>query len=122
LTDKINRVLVTVGVAYGSDVEKAMNLMLEAAQENENVLDDPNPVVSFDAFGDNALTLVLRSYLGAMDNRLATITALHTAINHKFNASGINISFPQRDVHLDTDKPLDIRLHREHTHHIEVGK
>ncbi len=112
LTDKINRVVVTVGVAYGSDVEKAMQLMLDAAKENVNVLDDPNPVVSFEAFGDNSLTLQLRSYLGSMDNRLATITALHSAINDKFNATGISIAFPQRDIHLDTDKPLDIRLHR----------
>ena len=76
------------------------------------MLDDPEPVVSFEAFGDNALTLQLRSYLGSLDNRLATITALHHAVNDKFNAAGISISFPQRDVHLDASKPLDIRVHR----------
>jgi len=112
LSDKINRIVVMVGVAYGTDVTRAMNLMLEVAHENLEVLDDPPPVASFEAFGDNALTLQLRSYLGSMDNRLATITALHTAINEKFNAAGIVIAFPQRDLHLDTDRPLDIRLHR----------
>jgi potassium efflux system protein len=112
LTDKMNRVVITVGVAYGADVDQAMALMLEAAAENENVLDDPVPVASFEAFGDNALTLLLRAYLGSMDNRLATITALHKAINAKFRTAGVSIAFPQRDIHLDTDKPLDIRLHR----------
>jgi potassium efflux system protein len=111
LTDNTNRVIIPVGVAYGTDVQKAMDLMLEAAQENEDVIDDPASFVSFDAFGDNALTLQLRSYLGSMDNRLATITALHRAINDKFAAAGISIAFPQRDIHLQTDKPLEVRLH-----------
>ena len=89
-----------------------MNLMLEASRENDNVLDDPVPVASFEGFGDNALTLLLRSYLGNMDNRLPTITALHKAIDDKFRAAGIEIAFPQRDLHLDTSRPLDIRMHR----------
>ncbi len=112
LTDKVNRVIVTVGVAYGADVQKAMDLMLEAARENPNVLDDPVPVATFEAFGDNALTLLLRSYLGSVEHRLETITALHKAIYAKLGTAGIPIAFPQRDVHLDTDRPLDIRLHR----------
>jgi potassium efflux system protein len=113
LTDKINRVIINVGVAYGSDVNQAMALMLEAAQENQNVLEDPQPVATFEGFGDNTLNLLLRSYLGDMDNRLSTITALHQAINQKFNQAGINIAFPQRDLHLDTQRPLDIRIQRK---------
>jgi potassium efflux system protein len=113
LSDKLNRVVITVGVAYGVDVSRAMALMLEAAQENPNVLEDPKPVSSFEAFGDNALTLLLRTYLGNLDNRLATITALHQAINDKFNAAGISIAFPQRDIHLSTERPLEVRLHRD---------
>jgi potassium efflux system protein len=112
LSDKVNRIIVTVGVAYGSDVNRAMALMQEVAHENENVLDEPQPVATFEAFGDNALTLLLRAYLGNMENRLQTTTALHEAINRKFNEAGINIAFPQRDLHLDTSRPLDIRLSR----------
>jgi potassium efflux system protein len=112
LSDKINRIIVNVGVAYGSDVKKAMALMLEAARENDNVLEDPQPVATFEGFGDNTLNLLLRSYLGDMDNRLTTITALHEAINRKFIQAGINIAFPQRDLHLDTNSPLDIRISR----------
>ncbi len=112
LTDKVNRVMITVGVAYGSDVEQAMRLLIEAANENPEVLDDPKPIASFEAFGDNALTLFLRAYLGDMDNRLNTITELHTAVNEKFNEAGIEISFPQRDVHFDAKTPLEIRVSR----------
>ena len=86
--------------------------MTEAAVENENVLSDPKPVVTFEGFGDNALTVLLRCYLSSLDNRLATISALHQAINRKFNDAGIVIAFPQRDLHLDSTKPLEININR----------
>ncbi|MES9974078.1 MAG: potassium transporter, partial [Candidatus Thiodiazotropha sp.] len=110
LTDKVNRIIINVGVAYGTDVNKAMELMVAAAHENENVLQDPKPVATFEAFGDSALTLLLRTYLGSMDNRLATITALHTAINDKFSEAGIEIPFPQRDLHVINSSPLDSKI------------
>jgi potassium efflux system protein len=100
LSDKINRIIITVGVAYGSDVKQAMKLMIEAADENENVLHEPKPVATFEAFGDSALNLLLRVYLGSMENRLATITALHESINQKFTEAEISIPFPQRDIHI----------------------
>ncbi|HRP98472.1 MAG TPA: mechanosensitive ion channel, partial [Rhodocyclaceae bacterium] len=112
LTDKMNRVMITVGLAYGADVDRAMALMQEAALENPDVLNDPTPLVSFEGFGDNALTLVLRTYLANLDNRLAVITALHRAINQKFNAAGLSIAYPQRDIHVFASQPLDIRLHQ----------
>ncbi|MCP3867401.1 MAG: mechanosensitive ion channel [Gammaproteobacteria bacterium] len=112
LTDKVNRILLTIGVAYGTDVQRAMQLLVDAANENTEVISDPKPVASFEAFGDNALTLFLRAYLDDMDNRLTTITALHNAVNDKFNEAGIEISFPQRDIHLDTLKPLEVRISR----------
>ncbi|MCG8049625.1 MAG: mechanosensitive ion channel [Candidatus Thiodiazotropha endolucinida] len=100
LSDKVNRIIITVGIAYGSDVKQAMKLMIEAAEENENVLTEPKPVATFEAFGDSALNLLLRVYLGSMDNRLATITSLHESINQKFNQAEISIPFPQRDIHI----------------------
>ncbi|MBV2135373.1 MAG: hypothetical protein B6D72_14160 [gamma proteobacterium symbiont of Ctena orbiculata] len=110
LTDKVNRIIITVGVAYGSDVNKAMELMIETAEENENVLQEPKPVATFEAFGDSSLTLLLRAYLGSMDNRLATITALHEGINNKFLEAGIEIPFPQRDLHLVSANPLRVKI------------
>jgi potassium efflux system protein len=110
LSDQTTRLKIPVGVAYGSDVQKAMALMNEAAEENKSVLDDPKPSIIFEAFGDNTLNLVLRCFVGTQDDRMPTITALHEAINEKFNKAGIVIAFPQRDVHLDTSRPLDVRL------------
>lgn len=111
LSDQMLRIIIPVGIAYGSDVEKALELMAEAAAENEHVLKDPEPLLTFESFGDNALILNLRCYLGSLEYRWETKTALHKAINKKFNSAGIVIAFPQRDLHLDTTRPLDIRLH-----------
>jgi potassium efflux system protein len=112
LSDEIIRIHFIVGIAYGSDVEKALALIDEAARENETVLEDPLPLVTFEGFGDNSLNLGLRCFVPTLNRRLETVTALHRAINDKFNAAGIVIAFPQRDVHLDTTRPLDVRLSR----------
>ncbi|KOR28226.1 potassium transporter, partial [Achromatium sp. WMS2] len=84
LTSTMNRIIINVGVAYGSDVAKAIQLLGAIAAENEYVLEDPKPLISFESFGDNALGLVMRCCLPNLDNRLAAITALHVAINEKF--------------------------------------
>ncbi|MCJ7797198.1 MAG: mechanosensitive ion channel, partial [Thermoleophilia bacterium] len=54
---------------------------------------------TFDQFGDSALNLVLRCYLPNLDNRLPVIHDLHTAIHRTFKEAGIEIAFPQRDIH-----------------------
>jgi potassium efflux system protein len=110
LSDQINRVIITVGVEYGADTRAALALMAEAAREHPRVLKDPPPLISFEGFGDNALTLVMRCYLGSLDGRLAITTELHQAVYDKLNGAGIRIAFPQRDVHLTADQPLDIRI------------
>jgi potassium efflux system protein len=115
LSDPTTRVIIPVGVAYGSDVKKAMALMVEAAGKAEYVLTDPKPFATFEGFGDNSLTLILRCFIESVDKRLGTISALHEDINRRFSQAGISIAFPQRDLHLDTTRPLDIRVHREGT-------
>jgi potassium efflux system protein len=113
LSDPVTRILVPVGVAYGSDVQKAMALMVEAAEKNPMVLDDPKPISSFDGFGDNALLLTLRCFIGSVEYRLPATSDLHQAIDQKFREAGISIAFPQRDIHIDTSRPLDIRILRK---------
>ena len=113
LSDQTTRIKIPVGIAYGSDVEQAMKLMSKAAEENEMILHDPAPSIIFEAFGDNSLNLVLRCFVGQQDDRMPARTALHQAINDKFNTAGISISFPQRDVHLDASQPLDIRIQHD---------
>ncbi|RMG53755.1 MAG: hypothetical protein D6717_10780 [Gammaproteobacteria bacterium] len=112
LSDPINRLILPVGVAYGSDTGRAMEIMREVAEAHPKVLDDPAPSVNFEEFGDNALLLTLRAYLNDIDHRLSTRTDLNQAINERFAEAGIEIAFPQRDVHLDTRAPLELVLRR----------
>jgi potassium efflux system protein len=111
LSDPITRVRVPVGVAYGSNVQQAMRLMRETAEANKLVLSEPAPYTLFTQFGDNTLNLELRCFIGNQDDRLPAISQLHEAIDQRFKESGIVIAFPQRDVHLDTSQPLDVRIH-----------
>jgi potassium efflux system protein len=113
LSDQTVRVVIPVGIAYGSDVPKAMKLLKETAIENKDVLESPESFVAFESFGDNALQLSLRAYLPTVENRTNIITELNKTINNKFNEAGISIAFPQRDIHLDTSKPIDIRVHQK---------
>jgi len=110
LSDDVVRIYFTVGIAYGSDVEQALRLIEEVAVEHPEILSEPEPLVTFESFGDNALVLGLRCFVPNLDIRLQVQTDLHRAINKKFNDAGIVIAFPQRDLHLDTATPLEIRL------------
>ncbi len=113
LSDPVIRILLPVGIAYGSDVQAAMRLMMQAAEENALVLKEPKPLVTFDSFGDNALLLMLRCFIGTVDDRLGAKSGLHQIIDRKFREAEISMAFPQRDVHLDASKPLAIRVVRE---------
>ena len=61
---------------------------------------DPAPMASFEGFGDSSLNLVLRCYLPNLENRLAVIHDLHMKIHNLFQAEGIEIPFPQRDLNV----------------------
>ena len=100
LSDKVNRIVINVGVAYGSDVDKAKGLLMKVCREHPLVLEDPPTRVTFEGFGDNTLNLVVRTYLPDLDNRLDVIDALHMAIDRAFREAQVEIAFPQRDLHL----------------------
>jgi potassium efflux system protein len=102
LTDKTNRITINVGVAYGAETEKARDLLLKIANEHPLVMDTPAPIATFEGFGDSALNLVLRVYLPTMDNRLTVMHELHTAIHEMFAREGLEIAFPQLDLHVRT--------------------
>lgn len=102
LSDKVNRIVVEVGLAYGADTDLARELLLKAANDHPMVLKDPAAIASFEGFGDNSLNLLLRAFLPTLDNRLQVITELHTAINKSFRKAGLEIAFPQRDLHIRT--------------------
>lgn len=100
LSDAINRIQFTVGIAYGSDVAKAKKLIFDICKEHPSIVDDPPTSITFEEFADSSLNLVVRTFLGEVDSRLPVIDSLHFRINEAFNEEGIEISFPQRDLHL----------------------
>lgn len=110
LSDQTTRIYLTVGIAYGSDVEKAMSIVHELVKTQANVMTDPACSVFFESLGDNALIIGLRAYVAKLEYRLPTISELHTRIYKALNEAQIPIAFPQRDIHLDTLKPLEVRV------------
>jgi potassium efflux system protein len=100
LSDKVNRIVVNVGIAYGSDTTLATDLILKIAREHPLILDEPAPRVAFEEFGASSLNYVLRCFLPDMENRLQVIHELHIAIDREFRQAGIEIAFPQQDVHV----------------------
>jgi len=109
------RTTVTVGVAYGSPTRKVAKLIREAVDDHEDIRDDPEPVVIFEEFGDSSLVFEVYFWLNVqqpIDRRIIRSDVRHR-IGELCKERGITIAFPQRDVHLDTLKPLEITLHRD---------
>lgn len=94
------RLKVPVGVAYGSDTKKVTALLIAAADEHPKVLKDPKPHVWFREFGDSSLNFELLAWVARPDERLNILSELNYKIDQKFRENGVQIPFPQRDVHL----------------------
>ena len=105
LSDSVNRAELTVGVAYGTDTRRVLDLLKEICSGIPDILNDPAPIITFEQFGDSTLNIVVRYYLASLDNRLGTISELHNQIHERFNAERIEIAFPQMDVHLKPEPP-----------------
>jgi potassium efflux system protein len=106
LTDSRNRVVIEVGIAYGANVAKARQIILAVAENHPHILSDPSPSVTFQSFGDSALLLVLRAFLGSLDNRLGTIHTLHEQVHEQLNVADIEIAFPHRDLNIRSLPPI----------------
>jgi len=103
------RLRILVGVSYNSDPHRVEKLLLEVAEGNPNVLKDPAPTVVFKEFGESSLTFELRVWSGDMAHRPGTLESqLNFAIWDKFKENGIEIPFPQRDLHLK--EPVRVEL------------
>ncbi len=103
LSSKGGRAIVPVGVAYGTDTEKVRDILLAIAEDNENIIKTgimPKPIVLFREFGDSSLNFELRVFLRNVDSRLRIISELNFAIDKAFREEGIEIPFPQRDLHV----------------------
>lgn len=107
LSDPVLRVIVKVGIAYGSDTALARRLLMEVAEANPRVLADPPPQVWFLGFGDSSLSFEVRVFVMGLPEILPTTHELHEAIDATFRQHQVEISFPQRDLHL---RSLDPRV------------
>jgi len=96
------RVRIPVGVAYGSDIERTKQVLLDVARANPDVLEKPPPAVRLEDFGDSALALALYAWIAHAREDLTVGSALRFAIEKAFREAGIEIPFPQRDVHMRT--------------------
>ncbi|MCA9029244.1 MAG: mechanosensitive ion channel [Planctomycetaceae bacterium] len=102
LNDTLNRITVTVGVAYGCDPASVREILMTVVKEQPHVLAEPEPVIIFEGFGDSSLNFTIHVYLAALEHRLPTKTGLHIEIYKALNEAGIEIPFPQRDIHIRT--------------------
>jgi small-conductance mechanosensitive channel len=111
-SNKEVRAQVTVGVIYGSPVREVERIMLKVADEHQRVRRAPKPFVLFNDFGDNALIFDLYFWIRMeriMDRRIIE-SEIRFRIDELFREAGIVIAFPQRDVHLDIQKPLKFHM------------
>ena len=103
LSSKSGRAIIPVGVAYGSDTEKVRDILMEIAENNDDIDHSgymPKPRVLFREFGDSSLNFEMRVFLKNVDNRLVVISDVNFAIDKAFREAEIEIPFPQRDLHI----------------------
>ncbi|CAL65491.1 mechanosensitive ion channel family protein [Christiangramia forsetii] len=103
---KTTREVVRIGVAYGSDVEKVREVLLECAREQKGILKKPEPFVLFEDFGDSALLFGLHFYVSDSFVDPKVKSELRFKINNRFRLNNITIPFPQRDVHMFYPKEI----------------
>ena len=119
LSDHEIRTKITVGVVYGSPVRKVEELLVKAAKQNNRILQNKEPFVIFTDFGDNALIFEVHFWINIrrVIERKMIESSVRFSIDELFREAGIIIAFPQRDVHLDTTGPLELRLLKQENEH-----
>lgn len=100
LSDRMRRIQIAVGVAYGSDPRQVQALLLEVCARTPDVATAPAPVVALTGFGDSALNFQVLAWTPDADRLLVTTSVLAMGIYDSLNAAGISIPFPQREVRL----------------------
>jgi small-conductance mechanosensitive channel len=107
------RRVVRIGVAYGSPTRQVADILVAAASEHGQVLDEPAPYVLFEDFGADALTFALYFWVDVMRHSAAQVQSdIRFMLDKRLAEAGISIAFPQRDIHLDSAQPLRIELVR----------
>ena len=112
LSDPVLRIIIPVGVSYSSDVELVDSLLKEIAAANPTVLSDPKPQVLFKTFGDSTLDFELRVFIPSIEYIFSVRHDLHMTITKRFREAGIEIAYPQRDLHVRSIGDLDQLIKR----------
>lgn len=105
---RLRRVDVPVGIGYGDDVAKAMEIARGVLDGDDRILDDPATLIAVDSLGDNSVNLMIRGWTTPGD-WFATKLDLTRKVKLAFDEAGIGIPFPQRDLHLIQDGPLEVK-------------
>jgi len=113
LSNRRVRLIIPVGVAYGSDVPLVIETLMACADANAMVAKTPAPQVLFLRFGESTLDFELRVWISDVDKRLTTQSELHQEIDRRFREAKIEIAFPQRDLHLRSVDESVILRHPE---------
>jgi small-conductance mechanosensitive channel len=106
--DPRTRLDIDIGVSYNSDLETVIRCLTEAAMEHAEVLKHPAPEVLHQGFGDSAWKMRLRAWVDTPQGRVRIQSDIHCAIVKKFREHGVEIPFPQRDLHLRSPQPLSV--------------
>lgn len=107
LSSSKTRYHVTVGVAYGSDVQKVQEILLKVANENQRVLKSPDPKVFFRDFGASSLDFRLSIWIADMWHYESILSELRFAIDAEFRKNHVEIPFQQVDLHFRNSLPLE---------------
>ena len=107
-TTNISRIVLTVGVAYGSPLDKVLEILMRVAQEHPGILKDPESSAIFTGFGESSIDFELRVWISDINKRLKVKSELGQAVDRYFREEGITIPFPQRDLHL---RSIEADLH-----------
>ena len=102
LGDRQTRADIPVGVSYDADPRRVHEMLLEIARAHPLTLDDPEPMVVFNGFGESSLDFELRFYLANVSDKIPTSNEVSYQILERMKAEGIEIPFPQRDLHIRT--------------------
>jgi small-conductance mechanosensitive channel len=94
---------IIVGVGYDSNAKQVMNLLLEIAQQYPRILSNPAPVAFFLKFGDSSLNFELKFWLDSVNSRKRVVSDINCIILDQFANQGIEIPFPQQDIHIRND-------------------
>jgi len=102
------RLDIDVGVSYGSDLDVVLSCLKDVAQENPKVLKEPEPDVLFREFGESSWNMRLRLWIDNPQGHHRIRSDINCAIVRKFREKGVEIPFPQRDIHVRSPLPLPL--------------